>query len=90
MQRSRVEPETASFQLTTRTTNLITLGMFLVFTRSPYCIVSTEDKSVSIRGPFFLFGSELWCMWRCQKTLVLPMPYASTTLMREVIEDTVN
>ena len=52
MQRSRVEPETASLQLTTRTTNLITLGMFLVFTRSPHCIVSTEDKSVSIRGPF--------------------------------------
>ena len=70
MQRSRVEPETASLQLTTRTTNLITLGMFLVFTRSPHCIVSTEDKSVSIRF-FFLF-------------------YASTTLMREGIEDAVN
>ena len=90
MQRSRVEPETASLQLTTRTTNLITLGMFLVNTGSPHCIVSTEDKSVSIRGPFFLFGRELWCMWRCQKTLVLPIPYASTTLMREGIEDAVN
>ena len=90
MQRSRVEPETASLQLTTRTTNLITLGMFLVFTRSLHCIVSTEDKSVSIRGPFFLFGRELWCMWRCQKTLVLPIFYASTTLMREGIEDVVN
>ena len=91
MQRSRVEPETASLQLTTRTTNLITLGMFLlVNTRSPNCIVSTKDKSVSIRGPFFLFGSELWCIWRCQKTLELPIFYASTTLMREGIEDAVN